>query len=63
VAVFDFYNVLTSNGGGWDANDYGLTSGNHHRVVTTTMPITIKSARQACALLKSSYDPSIAEIL
>jgi len=31
VAVFDFYNVLTSNGGGADSNDYGLGTGNHHR--------------------------------
>jgi hypothetical protein len=31
VAVFDFYNVLTSNGGGSNTNDLGNTSGNHHR--------------------------------
>jgi hypothetical protein len=31
VAVFDHYNVLTSNGGDWDVNDLGQTSGNHHR--------------------------------
>ena len=30
MLVFDFYNVLTSNGGG--ASDVGLASGNHHRV-------------------------------
>jgi hypothetical protein len=42
VAVFDFYNVLTTNGGNADTNDYGLPTGNHHRVVTTTMPITIE---------------------
>ena len=32
VAVFDFYNVLTSNGGDPDTNDFGLAGGNHHRV-------------------------------
>lgn len=32
VAVFDFYNVLTSNGGGWNVNDLGWSTGNHHRV-------------------------------
>lgn len=32
VAVFDFYNVLTSNGGSEDVNDLGRESGNHHRV-------------------------------
>lgn len=31
VAVFDFYNVLTSNGGNADTNDLGWASGNHHR--------------------------------
>jgi len=31
VAVFDFYNVLTSNGGNVNTNDLGLATGNHHR--------------------------------
>jgi hypothetical protein len=31
VAVFDFYNVLTSNGGDADTNDLGQGTGNHHR--------------------------------
>lgn len=31
VAVFDFYNVLTSNGGNTNANDLGWGTGNHHR--------------------------------
>jgi len=31
VAVFDFYNTLTSNGGLWDVNDLGWQTGNHHR--------------------------------
>jgi len=31
VAVFDFYNVLTSNGGSSNVNDAGLSGGNHHR--------------------------------
>lgn len=33
VAVFDFYNVLTSNGGSPDEHDAGWDSGNHHRLV------------------------------
>jgi hypothetical protein len=33
VAVFDFYNVLTSNGGSPDENDAGASGGNHHRLV------------------------------
>jgi hypothetical protein len=31
VAVFDFYNVLTSNGGDSETNDLGQEDGNHHR--------------------------------
>jgi len=31
VAVFDFYNVLTSNGGEPSTNDLGAEAGNHHR--------------------------------
>lgn len=31
VAVFDFYNVLTSNGGDANTNDLGSATGNHHR--------------------------------
>ncbi len=31
VAVFDFYNVLTSNGGNSTTNDLGKSTGNHHR--------------------------------
>lgn len=31
VFVFDFFNVLTSNGGNADTNDLGRATGNHHR--------------------------------
>lgn len=31
VAVFDFYNVLTSNGGSSGTTDLGWATGNHHR--------------------------------
>lgn len=31
VAVFNFYNVLTSNGGNANTNDAGQATGNHHR--------------------------------
>ncbi len=37
VAVFDFYNVLTSNGGSPDTNDAGAESGNHHRYWNETL--------------------------
>ncbi len=42
VVVFDFYNVLTTNGGNADTNDYGWITGNHHRVVAATMPMVIE---------------------
>jgi hypothetical protein len=42
VAVFDLYNVLTTNGGDANTNDYGWSTGNHHRVVTGTAPITVE---------------------
>ena len=32
VAVFDYFNVLTSNGGDPDTNDLGAATGNHHRL-------------------------------
>jgi hypothetical protein len=31
VFVFDFYNVLTTNGGSPEVNDAGQSTGNHHR--------------------------------
>ncbi len=31
VAVFNYYNVLTSNGGNPETNDVGVEGGNHHR--------------------------------
>jgi hypothetical protein len=37
VAVFDFYNVLTSNGGDWETNDLGSATGNHHRYRNSTV--------------------------
>lgn len=42
VVVFDFYNVLTTNGGDPNTNDYGWSTGNHHRLITTMTPITIQ---------------------
>jgi hypothetical protein len=37
VAVFDFYNVLTTNGGNANKNDLGTEKGNHHRWGNTTI--------------------------
>jgi len=40
VAVFDFYNVLTSNAGSPDENDAGSEAGNHHRLVDGVVEYT-----------------------
>lgn len=37
VAVFDFYNVLTTNGGNSSTNDLNRSTGNHHRVLNGTV--------------------------
>ena len=37
VAVFDFYNVLTSNGGDFFTHDAGQETGNHHRIWNGTV--------------------------
>ncbi len=37
VVVFDFYNVLTTNGGSSTVNDFGQDTGNHHRVSNNTI--------------------------
>jgi hypothetical protein len=37
VAVFDFYNVLTTNGGDPNTNDLGVETGNHHRFWNSTV--------------------------
>lgn len=39
VAVFDFFNVLTSNGGGSNTNDLGSAGGNHHRYNRTLQTV------------------------
>jgi hypothetical protein len=39
VAVFDFHNVLTSNGGGPNASDLGSSSGSHHRYSPATKSV------------------------
>jgi hypothetical protein len=37
VAVFDFYNVLTTNGGNPKVNDLNKETGNHHRIWNNTV--------------------------
>jgi len=49
VAVFDFYNVLTSNGGSSEINDLGQENGNHHRWWNGAIQHQIKSASNLLA--------------
>jgi len=41
IAVFDFYNVLTTNGGNAKTNDFNKETGNHHRWWHNTVQHTV----------------------
>jgi len=43
VFVYDFYNVMTSNGGSSSVNDAGKEGGNHHRMVSGTVQHKVES--------------------
>ena len=43
VFVYDFYNVMTSNGGSSTANDAGKAGGNHHRMADGAVQHTVES--------------------
>lgn len=49
VAVFDFYNVLTSNGGNASTNDLGQVGGNHHRYSSGAIEHLIATANNYSA--------------
>jgi uncharacterized repeat protein (TIGR01451 family) len=54
VAVFDYYTVLTTNGGSADTNDLGATTGNHHRYRNNAIEHTIDQGTNYAAY--GSYD-------
>jgi uncharacterized repeat protein (TIGR01451 family) len=56
VAVFDFYNVLTSNGGNTNTNDLGSASGNHHRYRNGAIEHPIGLAQNTAAYGQSTDD-------
>jgi len=58
--VFDFYNVLTSNGGDADTNDLNQTTGNHHRWRDNTVQHTQTLARNTSAYPTGDSHPSMA---
>jgi Lysophospholipase L1 and related esterases len=57
VAVFDLYNVLTSNGGSPDESDVGSFDGNHHRYLDGKIQHKIDEAFQ-CDTLKYPASPT-----
>jgi hypothetical protein len=60
VAVFDFYNVLTSNGGDADTNDLGAATGNHHRWYNGKIERTTGQGSNYLAYPTSDSHPSSA---
>jgi len=62
VAVFDFYDVLTSNGGEPNINDLGRASGNHHRynVSDDTIEYTTSQGSNFSAYASGDSHPTAA---
>jgi Raf kinase inhibitor-like YbhB/YbcL family protein len=58
VAVFDFFNVLTSNGGDVDTNDLGWTAGNHHRLRSGQVQHIIQTANNLAAYPSGDSHPT-----
>ncbi len=56
VAVFDFYNVLTSNGGDRYTNDEGWVMGNHHRYWDGDVQHQKTEDKNTSAYASSDYD-------
>jgi hypothetical protein len=60
VAVFDFYNVLTSNGGNANTNDLGAAGGNHHRYRNSQIEHQVSTAQNTAAYPTGDSHPSAA---
>jgi len=56
VAVFDFYNVLTSNGGDSNTNDAGAADGNHHRANNDAVEHLVGHAQNTSAYPTDQWD-------
>ncbi|MBI5639382.1 MAG: hypothetical protein HZA17_03050 [Nitrospirae bacterium] len=56
VAVFDFYNVLTTNGGNHNINDLNRETGNHHRYWNNAIQHKADVASDTAAYPSSSDD-------
>jgi hypothetical protein len=60
VAVFDFFNVLTSNGGDINTNDLGSAAGNHHRLRHGEVRYTIQTSGNYSAYPSGDSHPTAA---
>jgi hypothetical protein len=60
VFVFDFYSVLTSNGGDADTNDLGKAGGNHHRIWEGAIQHVLGTASDTLAYPTGDDHPSAA---
>ncbi|MBU4233674.1 MAG: hypothetical protein KKD99_00520 [Proteobacteria bacterium] len=60
VAVFDFFNVLTSNGGETFINDLGAAAGNHHRLRHGQVRYTIQTGGNYSAYASGDSHPTAA---
>jgi PKD repeat protein len=56
VAVFDFYNVLTSSGGNRNTHDAGSADGNHHRVWNSEVQHLQTGDRNTSAYAQDAWD-------
>jgi hypothetical protein len=60
VAVFDFFNVLTSNGGSTTINDLSAAAGNHHRLRYGEVRYTIQASGNYSAYPSGDSHPTAA---
>lgn len=60
VKVFDYFNVLTSNGGSRTINDAGKTNGNHHRYWNSAIQHIQTVAGSYCAYGSGDSHPTAA---
>ena len=60
MAVFDFFNVLTSNGGDIYTNDLGAAAGNHHRLRHGEVRYTVQTGGNYSAYASGDSHPTAA---
>jgi hypothetical protein len=60
VAVFDYFTVLTTNGGNENSNDLGAASGNHHRYRNQAIEHSTSQGTDCAAYATSDSHPTSA---